>query len=474
MANTQYDINNTIVAVSSPASEQRVIIRITGLETTNICNRLFIRNDGQSRLDNERKILTGRIAIDEELDIDARLYFFPTPNSYTGDDVAEIHIYTNPAVTEMLLERLVLLGLRPAEPGEFTARAYLHGKLDLAQAEAVNEIIVSSNSLQLDASEKLLAGGLSQIVRLIRTQMMDCLSLIEAGLDFSSEDIELITREDAVKRLSDIQQQLQALLSGGIYYESVVDLPAVGITGAPNAGKSNLLNRLLGTERSIVSEQRKTTRDILVGTLILRHCRCVLFDCAGLIIEPENILDRLAQQAAAEALRNSSIVIFCVDVSKEQWAEDISIRELIDPKILIPVATKCDLLLQEALSIQLAMLSKLFGVEFLATSARTGAGMEKLLDMVDAYLIKRETNNTIDASCHTSGLTITTRHRMAVTEAFASLADAMVEVQTGSDEIAAMMLRTAYQSICGIEQHLGQAVDEQVLERIFSRFCVGK
>jgi tRNA modification GTPase len=461
-----YHINDTIVAVSSPTSQQRVIIRIAGPEAFEICRRIFRKETGQNALGEKRQILSGRIAIDNELEVEAQLYLFPSPHSYTGDDIVEIHLYTNPSVTQALVSGLLEQGLRTAEPGEFTARAYLNGKMDLSQAEAVNEIIVSSNKFQLDAAEKLLSGQLSLTTANIRSQIMECLSLIEAGLDFSGEDIEFISKEDALERLADIKKKLQELLAGSIRYESVIDLPAVGIAGAPNAGKSSLVNKLLGTERSIVSHEYKTTRDVLTGLLALEHSNCVLFDCAGLITEPDNILDELAQQAAIEAIRNSAVVVFCVDISKSNWSEDISIRKLIDPKILIPAATKCDLVSQKVLSNRLAELNNMFATNFLPVSAKIGSGLDQLRDQIDSQLISGQTYAE-------SPLAITARHKQAVTEAIANLNDAGNELSAGNDEVAAMMLRAAYQGIGTIRQH-DPAVDEQILEQIFSRFCIGK
>ena len=479
-----YNLTDTIVAVSSPNMGARAIVRISGPATIEICKQVF----SPSIADMKNGLTVGSVAIDTELKIDAILYLFPAPRSYTGDDVAEIHIYANRAVTEQLVGNLLAPGLRPAGPGEFTARAYLNGKIDLAQAEAVNEVVISSNTFQLAAAERLLSGRLSETTTKVRAAMMDCLSLIESGLDFSGEEIEGYC---CVEKLIEIKQELEQLLAGSIRYESVVDLPAVGIAGSPNAGKSSLLNKLLGQPRSIVSDERKTTRDVLTGLLTLLHCRCVLFDCAGLLVhEPNNILDELAQQAAIEALRNSSVVMFCVDIAKEDWSEDIAIRELIEPKTLIPVATKSDLLSElaegqldqtrlrrEVLANRLASLNRLFGTDFLATSVKSGIGMEELRQTIDRKIIELA-NKTCGglrfSESSQDTVTITVRHRQAVTSAIENINEAVNELKAGNDEIAAMMVRAAYQALSDIQQPAYGRLDNEILERIFSRFCIGK
>ena len=470
-----YELHDTIVAVSSPTSDQRVIIRITGPDTIDISTQVlrtefnFPSGGNTVRHSPRSPILrSGSLAIDDELKINAQLYLFQAPNSYTGEDVAEIHAYTNSAVTEAIMSNLLDKGLRTAEPGEFTARAYLNGKLDLVQAEAVNEIIVSSNEYQLAAAEKLLDGRLGEMTSKLRADLMDLLSLIEAGLDFSGEDIEFITRDEAIGRLVVIKNQLEQLLLGSIRYESVIDLPAVGIDGAPNAGKSSLLNKLLGKERSIVSHLHKTTRDVLTGVCTLPHCKCVLFDCAGLLIEAEDILDELAQQTAIEALKNSAIVIFCADISKTDWNEDIAILDLIESKILVPVATKCDLLSEQILSESLAVLNKSFSTDFLLTSVKTGVGIELLRQTIDGKLTEKfEVPKT-------GGVALTIRHRKAVTEAFNQIDESIIELNIGNDEVVVMMLRAAYKAVSDIEQPGAANIDEQILGQIFSRFCIGK
>lgn len=469
-----YDLSDTIVAVSSPNAQEGVIIRITGPETIEICQQIF----SPITTDKTNCLMAGSMAVDEELKLDARLYLTFSPNSYTGEDVAEFHIYTNSAVTEVLMDKMFSRGVRMAGPGEFTARAYLAGKIDLAQAEAVNEIVVSSNTFQLAAAEKLLSGRLVEATAKIQSELMDCLCLIEAGLDFSGEDIEFITRDEAEKRIFGIKTGLKQLLSGSIRSETIIDLPAVGIAGAPNAGKSSLLNKLLGEERSIVSQQHKTTRDVLTGLLSLAHCRCVLFDCAGLtgcsmLDTRRSVLDELAEGAAIEALQNASVVVFCVDVSKDDWSEDVSIRQLVKTKVLITVATKADLVSEEMLANRLIELNKLFVIEFLPTSVVTGLGLEQLEDRIDKQLIKLSLSASPEGQGaeQVSAVALTARHRQAVTDAIENVSEAINELKAGNDEVTAMMLRAAYKEIGDIEQH---HVDEEILDRIFSRFCIGK
>jgi len=474
-----YSVADTIVAVSSPSGGVRSIVRITGPQTLPICEQVLdlrssIRNP-QSEIRNS-VVVPGQVPIHGDLAVDAYLYLFFAPHSYTGEDLAEIHLHASPVIVEAFVQSLLARGLRPAEPGEFTARAYLNGKLDLAQAEAVNEVISSSNRLQLEAAEKLLSGRLTQAADEIRSTLLEVLSLLEAGLDFSSEDIEFIGAQEAAERLAVIQNSLEELLAGSIRCEAVLDVPAIGIAGAPNAGKSSLLNALLGWERSIVSPQPKTTRDVLSGVLTTDRFQCVLFDCAGLVLTPANTLDELAQRAAIEALQHCSAVLFCVDATKPSPRDDLALRALIAPKSILYLATKSDLLSREELSRKTRELETLFQAEFLATSAQTRAGLEALLDgcvsaLADSKFRSRSPSALSNLKSETSTVALTARHKQAVTEAMEQIAQATAEVNRGHEEVAVMMIRSACQAISQIEQ---QPIDEQVLDRIFSRFCIGK
>lgn len=464
-----YEFSDTIVAVSSPASEGTVIIRLTGPDALGKAEQIFNMSFDLQ----QPGIVKGFVSVDDELKLDAEIYLFLSPNSYTGQDVVEIHMQANSSVTEVLLHNFLAGDVRMAGPGEFTARAYLNGKMDLSQAEAVNEIIVSSNRIQLAAAERLLGGKLSQAANKICQQLLDCLSLIEAGLDFSEEDIEFISRDEAAERLRRLRSDLEELLEGSVSYEATIDLPSVGVAGAPNTGKSLLVNVLLGKKRSIVSRHCKTTRDILTSRLLLEHNRCVLFDCAGLASKVENIIDNLSQQAAIEALRRSDVVVFCVDLSKsdKELTEDITIRRLITPKSLIAVGTKADLIEPGLVCKRIEWLRKLFGSNFIAVSAKKGFGIDELRETIDKKLVGLALagDNGIGGEAR-SGIGLTARHRRSVTEAIENVSQAIDALNVGSDEVAAMLIRAAFSSVGSIEQ----PVDEQILEKVFSRFCIGK
>lgn len=493
-----YEVGDTIVAVSSSGgSGAKTIIRISGPEAFSMldappqADSILAKNGNR-----ESRIEDREFRIDEKLRTEAKVYLFCGPYSYTGDDLAEIHICANPSVVEGIIKRLLSLGVRAAGPGEFTARAYLNGKIDLAQAEAVAEVVASGNRFQLAAAERLLAGKLAETISKVREEMVEAAGLIEAGLDFSGEDIEFITASEAIERIGKIRSRLEDMRGGSIYDEAMIDMPAVGIAGSRNAGKSSLLNALLCQDRSIVSEKAATTRDVLTGILRLKNWDCVLFDCAGLIRKPvaegfaggeklwrrsEDILDELAQAAAIEALNSAAAVILCVDISKgfpqtrtnafggpkEDYSNDIGVLELIRPNQLIWVATKCDCFDAKKLTAKIAELEDLIRGQLLLTSAKTGQGLGRLRDIVDRTVTQLRENSAESAD----RIAITERHRQVVEEAIVNLSEAINEMRVGNDEVASMLLRASWRGLSNIE---GERIDDVVLERIFSQFCVGK
>ena len=459
-----YDLNDTISAPASPAPGENTIaksvIRISGSKTFTLLDDLF------GIKINKRCAKTKTVQLQKNICIELAVYGFIGPNSYTGEDLAELHFFAPACIVELVLQKL-LRNSRLAEPGEFTLRAYLSGRIDLAQAEAVAQIVSSSNNAQLAAAEKLLAGSLSEKISLIRTSILDILSLIEAGLDFSGEDIEFIPQKKAAKTIGSIKKQLEDILTGSIRYEEMIDLPSVGMAGAPNAGKSSLLNTLLGRQRSIVSGTEATTRDVLTGILPLEKNRIALFDCAGLSPASGKIslLDKLAQQTAAEALKNADIVLFCVDMTKEDFSEDISVLNLIDSTETIYIAAKCDL--DDQYKENITRLNNTFNAYFIPASSVDLTGIEQLKIAIDDRIVRlKHASSQADEF-----IAINQRHRAAVENAIINLDEALAELELKNEEVVSMLLRSAYQTIGGLER---EDIDHQVLERIFSTFCIGK
>lgn len=462
-----YETGDTICAVSSaaptPGAICESIIRISGPAAFAAAAEVF-STDRPMRCPG---LTTGSITFDG-LVLDAVLYAFAAPRSYTGEDLAELHVIAAAPVVEAIMARLHNRA-RPAGPGEFTLRAYLNGRMDLSQAEAVAQVVSGSNTVQLAAAARLLSGRLAQTIADQRRRILDLLSLLEAGMDFSGEDITFVTADQAIASARRSRAALNDLLEGSIRFEATIDLPAVGLAGATNAGKSSLLNALLGRPRSIVSETRATTRDVLTGILELEQCRCVLFDCAGLGPPQTSagLLDELGRRAALEAINAADLALFCVDLSRDDFSEDVEIRRMISPARTVIVGTKADLVPQAELPRKSAALAAMLGSPVITSSTRTPGGVSALTACIEATLIEISTGPGGLAD----RIAINQRHHAIVSEAVEHLDEAIDELAAENDEIAAMLLRSAYERLAGLEK---EDIDEAILERIFSSFCIGK
>lgn len=462
------NMDDTIAAVSSasvPAGTAgRSIIRLSGPDTYRILAD-YVTTAGPLEINT---VLPCRVHLDNTFSVDAMLYAFYQPLSYTGQDLAELHLEVCGAVVEAILQRLYQRA-RPAAPGEFTQRAFLNGKLDLTQAEAVAEIVSSANTVQLAAAQRLLHGRFSQVIAGLRQRLIELIGYLEAGLDFSEEDIEFISPDAAVETIEHIGRALTDLLEGSVRCERMIDLDAVGLAGLPNAGKSSLLNALLGQTRSIVSDTEATTRDVLTGLLKLEHLDCVLFDCAGLL-EPQkqvSLIDRLSHQASLTALKEAAMVLFCVDLTRADTEAERQMLHQIPGGTMIYVATKADLLDEKEAAERLADLETRFRVPFILTSSHTGRGLAAVKHRIETVLAALRSG---DAD-HQDRLTINQRHEQRLLEAVKVLGESADEIRTQSTEVAAMLLRQAYELLGGLER---ENISETVLDHIFSRFCIGK
>ena len=463
-----FRIDDTIAAVSTATvpvgAAGRNIIRVCGPDTFTVLSKIVTAAQPIPK----NRISRCLVHVDDQLDIDGLLYAFFQPHSYTGQDLAELHLDACGAVIAAVLEKLYQY-VRPAAAGEFTQRAFLNGKMDLTQAEAVAEIVSAANTTQLAAAERLLHGRFSDTIAMLRTRIIELLGRLEAGLDFSEEDIVFISTEDSLKEVDAIRQQLLGLLEGSVRCERIIDMDSVGLAGVPNAGKSRLLNTLLGHSRSIVSDTEATTRDVLTGLLKLENIDCVLFDCAGLLNESQQDaqINQLSHEASLAALNTAAVILFCVDAGKQDLEAEKQMRRQIAAETVLYVMTKIDTVTPEQLAQQQATLGSLFGGEFILTSAVTQEGLESLKKQIQAQLLRRHSAEREYESRHM----INQRHERKLTEVIQLLGESAHEIKGNSTEVTAMLLRQVYGLLGGLET---EDISEMILDDIFSRFCIGK
>jgi len=473
-------MEDTIAAISTaPAEALRGILRISGNEALPITEKIFQTNDSEiTSHTNDHNFPAwtrtfGQVKLTEEIHCPAQLYVFRSPNSYTGQDIAELHLPGAPALLQMVLESLFQLGARPAEPGEFTARAFFNGRMDLSEAEAVAEVISARSDAQLRGAERLLAGTLHQKCTQIISQLTELLALVEANIDFTDQDIELVSAPQLIAQMQSVRNNLEKLLADSRSWEELSHLPQVVVAGPANAGKSCLTNALLGMDRSIVNSLAGTTRDLLTGPLLLTHGECLLIDSAGLG-PVEDLLAREAQLATQQAIATCDLLLWVIDGSdsrsEKQFAEDIRFLATLNyqgPCILI--VNKIDLCLDADAKLQfLQQLSQQRQDNSIAISALRGDHLNELKLQLEQTLH----GGTLDTPRQV--LTLTIRQREALQTGIENLHRAgkvLSEHDSIPSELVALELREALDHLGEIT---GEVVTEEVLGRIFSRFCIGK
>jgi tRNA modification GTPase len=471
------NLEDTIVAVSSPAGAgERAILRLSGPRAMEIAARVFVSGDGVG-LETRPTFtaLVGRLEPPGSgLSVPATVYVMKGPRSYTRQDVVEFHVGAWPALESDLVAGLLAAGARPAEPGEFTFRAFAAGRLDLAQAEAVAAVISASSASALRAAEDLLGGHLSREVAALAGEVRECLALVEADLDFSDQDIELTPPEALAARIEAARRTLASLGRRARGLETASGRVRLVLAGRPNAGKSSLFNRLLEAERAIVSPEAGTTRDELRATLHIGGIEFTLSDIAGLD-GGELLLNRgslssddadvaaKAREKALDAVGRADLVLLAIEGSVPQRDQLDELLPLIAAPLVVAI-TKCDLAPQAQL--QIPAPGGTLGLEVVATSAVTGQGIEELR----SALVRAVEGGSVDRQV--AGPVLTARHRAALEEAAVTLARAgRVARRGGAGELAAASLREALESLAAI---VGERAGPDVLDLVFSRFCIGK
>ncbi len=464
------DVDDTIVAVCTARGvAPRGIVRLSGPDALAITQAVFesASPDALSKPLGFRRI-DGHIVFDHHHRAPAQAYVFTEPHSYTRQDSVELHTVGAAPVLEMLVERCIRAGARPAHPGEFTARAYLSGALTLSAAEAVATTIHARTDAQLRSARKVMRGDLRDTIVAWQDALADLLSLVVADIDFAEEPIDFISTDELASKVADLHGRLGALIRSSESQSRIDAVPHVLLLGLPNAGKSTLLNALTGIDRAIASAVSGTTRDILSAPATLDGIEAILLDSAGVDDSPDLVLVHARQRAQEEAGR-VDLVCITVDVSQPLDAEGIArLKRLADgPKMLI--GTKFDLLGGDRSDCTSA-LRQVVDMPVSVVSAASGEGIDDLRRMMARELIAQATD------AEHSAISLSTNQHVALTTANDALVRCL-ELTTTSDnlldiaELVALELREALDSLA---LTTGTVSTDDLLGRIFSSFCIGK
>lgn len=443
----------TIAAIATPPGEGALaVIRISGAKALAMADTVFRGKAIPSHAE-ERRVVFGKIvdASGEVID-EVLLTVFRNPRSYTGEDLVEISGHGGPVVSSRVLAAVLAAGARMARPGEFTERAYLNGKLDLTRAEAVMDLISAQTTRAAKAASGQLEGRLGREIEDLRADLLGCVAHLEAFIDFPEEGIDPESGEVLRRRMDAIGERIVGLLATAEEGRLLRDGITLALCGAPNAGKSSLLNRLLGVDRAIVSETAGTTRDTIEERASLGGYPFRVIDTAGLR-ETEDPVEREGVERARRAAGDADLRIHLVDASAPKG----SVEPLFPDELL--VLNKVDLLADGTDRAGLP--------EGIPISCRTGEGIEAL---VEAILIKVTGRNAGETAPDIAA--INTRHRDCLRKAQDHLGAAITLLGSGEPpELVAVDLRSA---LCDVGEIVGEAGTEEILGQIFSSFCIGK
>ncbi len=454
--------DDTIVAVSSaPGAGARAIVRVSGPNARAVVTRVFTEDQPQSHVRSRRYVIPGSLRLSGvHSPLPATLYFFPGPRSYTGQDLAEVHTIGSPPLVERLVADLLNAGARPAQAGEFTLRAFLAGKKDLPQAEAVHAIIEANSKSDLETAFAQLAGGVSQPLAILREDLLNLLADIEAALDFADEDIEFVGQSETLAQLDRALAQLTALLLQLDNRAVSGRLVRVALVGLPNAGKSSLFNALASAD-VLVSAVPGTTRDYLVRRIELGGIPVELIDTAGWQ-DAGDTIEEQAQQLGREQATRADVIVWCDE--RGAFAEADADRLMATGAEVLRVRTKADLC-DHRNTAHLPRVSESIetNTPILACSVIAPGGTDSLLAAL-ADRIKTLVRPALAPSQSRC------RHHVA---ACAGHLSAAREHTAGNDspEHTAAALRAALDQLGEVT---GAVYTNDLLDRIFSRFCIGK
>ena len=444
--------HDTIVAISTPVGRGGIgVVRLSGGQAKEIVAPLLrLRHEmaaGRARFGVVLDVATGAV-LDE-----AVVTYFAAPNSYTGDDVIEIAAHGSPVLLEYLVRQCCAGGARLAEPGEFTQRAFLAGRIDLTQAEAVDDLIGSSTLEQARVAARQLGGALAKLVAPVKAKLVGLIAALEAGIDFAEDDIDVMAASAIEEKIAEVYLPLLDLERSFAYGRVVRDGFKLAIVGRPNAGKSSLFNRLVERDRAIVTATPGTTRDLVTERVAIDGIPVDLIDTAGLR-EGADEAERMGIAKSHEAMADADVVLLVVDAVVGISAEDRAVLE----RGALVAWNKNDLVD--------GVRGPGFEVQGVRTSAVTGEGIAELRAAIVAAVAGD------DGGVREAGMLTNLRQHQAVTQALRGLDAARVAVSSAIPH--EMVMLDLYEALRGLDTLTGVTTSEDVLRLIFSKFCIGK
>jgi tRNA modification GTPase len=470
-------LDDTIVAIATPAGRGGIgVVRVSGPDARAIARPML-------RLAHEHDLQAGHAhfgeliepASGERID-EVVVTFFAKPHSYTTEDVVEISCHGSPVVLRHVVEMAIACGARLAEPGEFTMRAFLNGRIDLTQAEAVRDLIESQTLYQAQVAARQLDGALSKRLQPIKQKLVELIVTMEAGVDFAEDDVSVIADEQIVARIAAIHALLEELLASFAFGKVVHEGLTLAIVGQPNVGKSSLFNRLVKSERAIVTAMPGTTRDLVSETVAIGGIPVRLVDTAGIRVAKDEA-ERIGVRKSMEALADADVVLIVLDAANPAAFDgtpdsdpDAELVAKSEGRVRLVVLNKVDLVpgarsdVDTPTSPQLPTLLRPDGC--VATSALTGEGIDELRKKI-LQLVGGDTG----AQCE-SGFLTNVRHKQLVADAIYALEKAAAAVPQKIPH--EMLLLDLYSALRALDEITGATTADDILNLIFSSFCIGK
>jgi len=451
------NLDDTIVAIATPPGRGGIgVVRIAGPEAVKIaCSMLRLKHSlapGSAVFGEVMEPTTGE-RIDE-----AVVTFFAKPHSYTADDVVEISAHGSPVVLRHIVEMATARGARLAEPGEFTMRAFLNGRIDLTQAEAVRDLIESQTLYQAKVAAQQLEGALSKRLQPIKKRLVELVAVMEAGIDFAEDDVAVLPGAEILSRIEAVRAPLEQLRASFAYGKIVHEGLTLAIVGRPNVGKSSLFNCLVERERAIVTATPGTTRDLVTETVALGGIPIKLVDTAG-IRHSTDEAESIGIRKSYEALSEADLVLVVLDSTRAISSEDRELLNAACSRRALAVASKSDLAPDATLAVD--------GFKVFKTSAITGSGIDGL-----RAAILEQVSGSAARGEHETGFLTNVRHQRLVEESLGCLEAATHAVERNIPH--EMIMLDLYGALRPLDAITGETTTDDILNLIFSSFCIGK